>query len=154
MLVSLHPKKCKTCDFLRNPNHFCILRLVDRQDNCMASCNIVDKLKVEVDDLTERVRVLSTALRLYSFAGAGPPGPEGPAGPEGPPGPRGFPGPILESGTNFNSVSGIIQGTMRPGMKRRNVDLKFIFKFDYSGCLNINIDKNVSRCYRNRRRRC
>ena len=49
----------------------------------MASCNIVDKLKVEVDDLTERVRVLSTALRLYSFAGAGPPGPEGPAGPEG-----------------------------------------------------------------------
>ena len=99
----------------------------------MASCNIVDKLKVEVDDLTERVRVLSTALRLYSFAGAGPPGPEGPAGPEGPPGPRGFPGPILESGTNFNSVSGIIQGTMRPGMKKRNVDMKFIFKSELFG---------------------
>ena len=99
----------------------------------MASCNIVDKLKVEVDDLTDRVRVLSTALRLYSFEGAGPPGPEGPAGPEGPPGPRGFPGPILESGTNFNSVSGIIQGTMRPGMKKRNVDLKFIFKFELFG---------------------
>ena len=96
----------------------------------MASCNIVDKLKVEIDDLTERVRVLSTALRLYSFAGAGPPGPEGPAGPEGPPGPRGFPGPILESGTNFNPVGGILQGTIRPGMKKRNTDLKFISKFD------------------------
>ena len=47
---------------------------------------------------------MSTALRLYSFAGAGPPGPEGPAGPVGPPGPRGFPGPILESNLGPNTL--------------------------------------------------
>ena len=41
--------------------------------------------------LTEKVRGLSTALKLYSFA-SGPPGPPGPVGPEGPVGPRGFPG--------------------------------------------------------------
>ena len=41
--------------------------------------------------LTEKVRSLSTAIKLYSFA-SGPPGPPGPRGPEGPEGPRGFPG--------------------------------------------------------------
>ena len=50
---------------------------------------------------------MSTALRLYSFAGAGPPGPEGPAGPVGPPGPRGFPGPILETNLGSNTIGPI-----------------------------------------------
>ena len=62
-------------------------------------------MKSDINDLTERVRILSTALRLYSFAGAGPPGPEGPAGPVGPPGPRGFPGPILETNLGSNTLS-------------------------------------------------
>ena len=53
---------------------------------------------------------MSTALRLYSFAGAGPPGPEGPVGPVGPPGPRGFPGPILESNLGSNTFNSISQG--------------------------------------------
>ena len=66
-------------------------------------------MKSDINDLTERVRILSTALRLYSFAGAGPPGPEGPAGPVGPPGPRGFPGPILESNMESNSLRPIGQ---------------------------------------------
>ena len=66
---------------------------------------MVEKLKTEVNELTERVRILSTALRLYSFAGAGPPGPDGPPGPIGPPGPRGFPGPILEPSMNSNSLN-------------------------------------------------
>ena len=61
-------------------------------------------MKSDINDLTERVRILSTALRLYSFAGAGPPGPEGPAGPVGPPGPRGFPGPILETNLGSNTL--------------------------------------------------
>ena len=80
------------------------------QENCQASCHVVEKLKSDINDLTERVRILSTALRLYSFAGAGPPGPEGPAGPVGPPGPRGFPGPILESNLGSNTFNSISQG--------------------------------------------
>ena len=70
----------------------------------------MEKLKTEVNDLTERVRILSTALRLYSFAGAGPPGPDGPPGPIGPPGPRGFPGPILEPSVNSHTISSIAHG--------------------------------------------
>ena len=72
-------------------------------------------MKSEINDLTERVRILSTALRLYSFAGAGPPGPEGPPGPLGPPGPRGFPGPILESSISSNSLNPLEHETIRPG---------------------------------------
>jgi len=53
---------------------------------------LVNRLKNSLDDLDERFRALSTAIKLYSFAG-GFPGPEGPVGPPGPPGPRGFPGP-------------------------------------------------------------
>ena len=84
---------------------------------------MVAKLKQEVNDLTERIRILSTALRLYSFAGAGPPGPEGPPGPKGPPGARGFPGPISEPGIsppNSNSMAqGSSQGNSLQGGKTR-----------------------------------
>ena len=83
--------------------------IVIGQDECQASCHVVEKLKSDINDLTERVRILSTALRLYSFAGAGPPGPEGPSGPVGPPGPRGFPGPILESNLGPNSFNSMGQ---------------------------------------------
>ena len=70
-------------------------------------------MKTEVNELTERVRILSTALRLYSFAGAGPPGPEGPPGPLGPPGPRGFPGPIHEQVLSSSTSNPLIQGTVQ-----------------------------------------
>ena len=84
---------------------FTFYTFTDRSDSCHANCQVVVKLKKEVNDLTERVRILSTALRLYSFAGAGPSGPEGAPGPIGPPGPRGFPGPMLEHGVTSTHPS-------------------------------------------------
>ena len=98
----------------------------------MASCNVVEKMKSDINDLTERVRILSTALRLYSFAGAGPPGPEGPAGPVGPPGPRGFPGPILESNMESNSLRPIGQEFLNgTGTKIRYevIAIAYVFSF-------------------------
>ena len=76
----------------------------------------MEKLKTEVNELTERVRILSTALRLYSFAGAGPPGPDGPPGPVGPPGPRGFPGPIQESVLSASTSNPLLQGRIKPSL--------------------------------------
>ncbi len=44
-----------------------------------------------VSDVEERLRALSTAVRLLGLS-AGAQGPQGPPGPPGSPGPRGFPG--------------------------------------------------------------
>ena len=77
------------CISLRHLNVLSSCYITDRLEVCDSDCDVVSKLKKEVSELTERVRILSTALRLYSFAGSGPPGPEGPAGPIGPQGPRG-----------------------------------------------------------------
>ena len=62
-------------------------------------CSSLIKMKQQVSELTEMVRSLNTAIKLYSFA-AGPPGPPGPPGapgPSGPTGPRGFPGTMSSS---------------------------------------------------------
>ena len=63
-------------------------------DSCTMGCGAFIKLKQSFNELSEMVRSLNTAIKLYSFA-AGPPGAPGPSGPPGPPGPtgpRGFPG--------------------------------------------------------------
>ena len=97
---------CKDGYTLRPDNHTCVSLdsgLVDSQPgltpgaiNDQRPCGSVERLRREVNDLTEKMRSLTTAIKLFSFA-AGPPGPRGPPGPEGPVGPRGFPGPVAES---------------------------------------------------------
>ncbi|XP_030750974.1 collagen and calcium-binding EGF domain-containing protein 1-like [Sitophilus oryzae] len=95
--------------------------MAGHSNRCYANCDTVVRLHEKLQDLQNKVKAMSMAIELSSYA-SGPPGPVGPPGPPGPTGPRGFPGPEQPSSLPqfYNDYTYTIQDTFVPLKNKDN----------------------------------